>query len=95
VLSKTDSQAVQLSMLVLLLSIFFSGFFLSLDNFWEPVRAVGYSLPMTHAIIGLQSLMLRGRWPAEIVWIGLGGLAGLLFILVAVLANIQFRRSVS
>jgi ABC-2 type transport system permease protein len=94
VLSKTDSQAVQLSMLVLLLSIFFSGFFLSLDNFWEPVRAVGYALPMTHAIIGLQSLMLRGTWPAEIVWIALGALAAGLFLIASVLAHAQFRRSV-
>ncbi|MBC8076467.1 MAG: ABC transporter permease [Chloroflexales bacterium] len=94
VLSKTDSQAVQLSMLILLLSIFFSGFFLALDNFWEPVRAVGYALPMTHAIIGLQSLMLRGEWPADIVWIALGGIAGGLFLVVAVMAQIQFRRSV-
>ena len=94
VLSKTDSQAVQLSMLVLLLSIFFSGFFLSLDNFWAPVRAVGYALPMTHAIIGLQSLMLRGTWPSDYVWIALGALAGGLFLIVAVMAQIQFRRDV-
>src|SRR5690606_29919846 len=36
-ISNSDSQAVQLSMLVLLMSVFFSGFFLPLENFSAPV----------------------------------------------------------
>ena len=35
-ISKSESQAVQLSMLVLLTSVFFSGFFLRLETIWPP-----------------------------------------------------------
>ena len=78
-LSRTESQAVQLSMLVLLLSVFFSGFFLPLQNFWEPVRALGYGLPLTHGIEGLLDLMLRGAPPSAFTWAGLGLIAAVTF----------------
>lgn len=57
----TDSQAVQYSMIVLLTSVFFSGFFLSIQSLWEPVRLVSWSLPATYTILLLQDIMLRGR----------------------------------
>ena len=47
-------------MLVLLLSIFFSGFFLPLENFRVPIHSLGYALPLTHGIAGFQAIMLRG-----------------------------------
>lgn len=63
-LSQTDSQAVQLSMIVLLASIFFSGFFLSLDSLYGISRVVAFLLPVTYGIRALQALMLRGETPA-------------------------------
>jgi ABC-2 type transport system permease protein len=60
VVSDSERQAVQLSLLVLLASVFFSGFVLSIDEFSEPVRALAYLLPVTHGITLLQDLMLRG-----------------------------------
>jgi ABC-2 type transport system permease protein len=62
-LSQTESQAVQLAMLALLTSVFFGGFFLTLQSFWEPVRYLAYALPVTHGIISLQDVMLRGQEP--------------------------------
>jgi ABC-2 type transport system permease protein len=56
----SERQAVQLSMLVLLSSVFFSGFVLPLDQFLAPLRLAAYSLPVTHGIQLLQDLMLRG-----------------------------------
>jgi ABC-2 type transport system permease protein len=56
----SERQAVQLSMLVLLASVFFSGFVLPLDQFITPLRIAAYSLPVTHGIQLLQDLMLRG-----------------------------------
>ncbi len=56
----SERQAVQLSMLVLLASVFFSGFVLPLDQFVLPLRLAAYSLPVTHGIQLLQDLMLRG-----------------------------------
>src|SRR5262249_3442976 len=83
--SSTDSQAVQLSMLVLLISIFFSGFFLPLENFWAPVRVVGYALPLTHAIQSFQNIMLRGRSPSDFSWLMLGIIAALTFLVTSAL----------
>jgi ABC-2 type transport system permease protein len=56
----SERQAVQLSMLVLLASVFFSGFVLPLDQFITPLRIAAYSLPVTHGIQLLQDFMLRG-----------------------------------
>jgi ABC-2 type transport system permease protein len=60
VVSDSERQVVQLAMLVLLASVFFSGFVLSIDEFAPPVRALAYTLPVTHGIRLLQDLMLRG-----------------------------------
>lgn len=76
-ISTSDSQAVQLSMLVLLLSIFFSGFFLPLENFWPPLRAIGYILPITHGISGFHDILLRGAPPGRATWVLLGCIAAL------------------
>jgi ABC-2 type transport system permease protein len=58
--SDTDIQAVQYAMIVLLTSVFFSGFFLSLEALWEPVRVISWMLPVTYAIHLYRDVMLRG-----------------------------------
>jgi ABC-2 type transport system permease protein len=60
VVSDSEQQAVQLSLLILLASVFFSGFVLAIDEFNPPVRAIAFALPVTHGIRLLQDLMLRG-----------------------------------
>ena len=60
VVSDSERQAVQLSLLVLLASVFFSGFVLAISEFSEPVRILAYALPVTHGIQLLQDFMLRG-----------------------------------
>jgi len=59
-ISETDTQAVQYSMLLLLASIFFSGFFLDLRLMWQPIKVLAWSLPATYGIRMLQDIMLRG-----------------------------------
>jgi len=59
-ISKTDTQAVQYSMIVLLSSVFFSGFILGLDTLTIPIRFIAYGLPATYGIILMRSIMLRG-----------------------------------
>lgn len=59
-ISETEIQAVQYSMLLLLTSIFFSGFFLDLRLLWEPMKALSWSLPATYGIRMMQDVMLRG-----------------------------------
>ncbi len=56
----SERQAVQLSMLILLASVFFSGFVLPVEEFAPPVRYFAYLLPVTHGIETLQETMLRG-----------------------------------
>jgi ABC-2 type transport system permease protein len=81
ILSQTDSQAVQYTMIVLLASVFFSGFMLSLNMLWEPVRVVSWMLPTTYGIILLRDIILRGLAPDLTLLIGLVGIGiGLLII---------------
>ena len=56
----SERQAVQLSMLMLLASVFFSGFVLPVSDFAGWMQYVAYGLPVTHGIATLQQLMLRG-----------------------------------
>jgi ABC-2 type transport system permease protein len=92
-ISNSDSQAVQLSMLVLLMSVFFSGFFLPLENFWEPVRTVAYGLPLTHGIAGYQNIMLRGTAPDSFSWLALSAIAVVTFVGALAGAWVQFRKT--
>jgi ABC-2 type transport system permease protein len=56
----SERAAVQLSMLVLLASVFFSGFILPVEDFVPWMQYLSYALPVTHGISTLQELMLRG-----------------------------------
>jgi ABC-2 type transport system permease protein len=79
----SERQAVQLSMLVLLASVFFSGFVLPLDQFVAPLRLAAYSLPVTHAIQLLQDLMLRGETNQGWEFTALGVIGVVLFVLTS------------
>lgn len=71
-LARSDVQAVQYSMLVLLASLFFGGLFLDLDAFSYPVRLVCLVLPVSYGIELLRDVMLRGTDPALTDLVGLG-----------------------
>lgn len=91
-ISNSESQAVQFSMLVLLASVFFGGFFLALDSLVPYVRVISYALPVTYGIKALQAVMLRGEAPDWWVLASLGAMALLLFIVSTALFRRQFRR---
>jgi ABC-2 type transport system permease protein len=78
-ISQTDTQAVQYSMLLLLASIFFSGFFLDLRLMWEPMKVLAWSLPATYGIRMLQDIMLRGASAPVMVLQGLALIGIVLF----------------
>ena len=84
-LANTDSQAVQYSMVVLLVSIFFTGFVLPLDQLTVPVRWVSYLVPGTYGIAGLQDVIFRGQ-PAGWPLMGALLLYGLVMVALAWLA---------
>jgi ABC-2 type transport system permease protein len=60
-IADSERQAVQLSMLVLLASVFFSGFVLPVTDFAGWMQVIASALPVTHGIATLQDLMLRGE----------------------------------
>lgn len=80
-ISETDTQAVQYSMLLLLASIFFSGFFLDLRLMWEPMKVLAWSLPATYGIRMLQDVMLRGASAPNLLLYGLALIGVALFFL--------------
>jgi ABC-2 type transport system permease protein len=91
-ISRTDSQAIQLTMLVLLLSVFFTSFFLPITGFAWPAWIIALLIPMTYAVDGLQSLMLTGTSPSFIVWLGLIMLTLLSYGLVLLIMRRQYRK---
>ena len=87
----TETQAVQLAMLILLSSIFFGGFFLPLESLWGPVRAIGYLLPVTFSSLDLRDVMLVKAVPTLISLTALAGLGVACYIVGAW----QFSRRMS
>jgi ABC-2 type transport system permease protein len=74
--SDSERQVVQLSLLLLLASVFFSGFVLGTDEFTEPVRSLTALLPVTNGIQLIGDVMLRGSVQAiNTVWILAGEIA--------------------
>jgi ABC-2 type transport system permease protein len=73
-ISGSETQAVQFSMLTLLAGMFFSGFILDADQLAAPYRYLSALLPVTYGINILQDVMLRGVEPAREDLIGIGAL---------------------
>jgi ABC-2 type transport system permease protein len=86
-----ESQAVQYAMISLLVSIFFSGFFISLQRLIPPVRTLSYLIPASYGISGLQDIAFRGTAPDPIM---VAGAAVLSIALMAVAWVLIHRRVV-
>ncbi len=87
-ISQTDSQAVQYSMILLLASVFFSGFIMELDRLSSSVKIISWLLPTTYGTILLRDIALRGTTP---YWLYLGGLIALGLMLMTI-SGILMRR---
>lgn len=77
-LADTDSQAVQYAMLVLLATIFLSGFLLSLERFVPLAQPLSWLFPATYGIALVRDVMLRGS-PLDPLVVGGLALYGVLF----------------
>ena len=91
-ISDSEPQTVQLSLLVLLASVFFSGFVLAIDEFSEPVRSIIYALPVANGIRLIGDFMFRGG--TVVVWqiwllagLAVGYIAGAWLLLRRVMAR--------
>jgi ABC-2 type transport system permease protein len=90
--SRTDSQAIQLTMLLLLLSIFFTGFFLPITGFAWPAWIIALLIPMTSGIQNFQNLMLTGINAGGDYIFWLVFLAAVFFGLVMLIMRRQYRQ---
>ena len=90
--SDSEPQTVQLSLLVLLASVFFSGFVLAISEFSEPVRTAIYALPVASAIRLLGDFMFRGGtvvyWQ---IWVLAGLAAGYILMAWLLLRRVMAR----
>lgn len=91
-LADSERQAVQLAMLVLLVSMFFSGFVLPINEFREPVRYVSYALPVTYGIQMFQDVMLRGGRGDTTYLVALVALGFALYLIAAIRLRAVMRR---
>lgn len=90
-LADSERQAVQLSMLLLLASVFLSGLVLPVSDFAWWIEPIAYLLPVTHGIAALQETMLRGE--LQTVWavVTLAGMAVVLYAGAVVLMRRALR----
>ena len=87
----SERSAVQLSMIVLLASVFFSGLVLPVEEFAPFVQIGAHVLPVTNGIRLLQDVMLRGGTYAPQHLAILAGVGVALFLLAAFLLRRTLR----
>jgi ABC-type Na+ efflux pump permease subunit len=80
VISDSERQAVQLALLTLLASMFFSGFVLHIEEFQPAVQVGAYLLPVTHGISLLQGEFLSGTIAQQWQLLALVGIAVFLLL---------------
>ncbi len=91
--SASDAMAVQYTMITLLASLFFSGFFLNLDQLEGIARVVGWAVPATYGMEMLRDVMLRGAAPDGRLVAGLLGYGAVMFVVGLVGAGRRMRTS--
>ncbi len=91
-ISTSDSTAIQLSMLMLLISIFFSGFFLPIASFEGFMQPLMNLIPLTQGIQGFQNILLKGQAPGLASWLWLASVGLLMYMLTQVIFRRQLRR---
>ncbi len=70
-LTRSELQAVQVSMLLLIASGFFAGFLFPLGQMTQPAVGISHFLPATYGIRALQDVMIRGEGISGVDLVGL------------------------
>lgn len=87
----SDTQAVNIAMIILLVSTFFSGFFLTLDRLVPEVHIVSWLLPITHALDSMRDLMFNGPGVDVRTWFALGSGTIALYVVAWALFRRELR----
>jgi len=91
--SKSQSEAIQLAIMLLLPQIMLSGMIFPLESMSAEVRWIGYFLPLTWFVIGARGILLKGTDPATLLF-PLGILV-LMAIVVFGIAVFRFHRDIA
>ncbi len=91
--SRTQAQAIQLAIMILMPQILLSGFIFPLNAMPSGIAAIGYCLPLTYFVQLSQGVMLRGAG-IDSLWLPLVVLAGMAAIIFT-LAVLRFRRDLA
>jgi lipopolysaccharide transport system permease protein len=84
ILAAALRDVVQVVGVLLSLGVFLSPVLFPVDLFPERWRWLLWLNPMTGPILGLQSALLQGAWPAPAVWLAIGAWLALLAALLSV-----------
>jgi ABC-2 type transport system permease protein len=86
----TQAQAFQMSLFTLLPSILLSGFVFPFEGMPQPAQWIAQLLPLTHFVVLVRGIVLRGATLAEL-WLPAAKLATFLLV-VLVVATVRFRK---
>jgi ABC-2 type transport system permease protein len=81
VISDSERQAVQLSLLALLATVFFGGLLAPVQQLSQPVGTLALAIPVTHAAALLQNIMLNGGSITLLPALGLMAIAGVALLI--------------
>ncbi len=84
-LAKNEFQAIQFFPIILFPSILLSGVFWPIEAVPELIRPISNFIPLTYAVDGLRSVMIRGWGPGQI-WVDLVVLVGFAIAMLALSA---------
>jgi len=79
--ARTEFQAIQFLPLILFPSILLSGVFWPLEAVPLVLRPISYFIPLTYAVDGLRSVMIRG-WGVEGIWLPLAVLVAFAVVML-------------
>ncbi len=88
--ARTQTEAIQVSFLILLPSILLSGFMFPLSSVPAPVQPITYLIPVRYFIEILRGIIVRGT-PVSALWFEAGALAAYTLVLLIVGA-LRFRK---
>ncbi len=91
--SKSQGEAIQLAIMVLLPQVMLSGMIFPLQSMAEGVRWIGYLLPLTYFVMGMRGIFLKGS-SAGVLASPLAVLA-LMALVILGLAILRFRRDLA
>jgi ABC-2 type transport system permease protein len=91
--SKSQGEAIQLAIMVLLPQVMLSGMIFPLDSMAAGVRWIGYLLPLTYFVMGMKGIFLKASSAGALAWPLL--ILGLMAAVIFALAILRFRRDLA